>query len=67
MAPDCCENVVEQSMTSAPPNFGEPQEMDEAKSHDPERRRYPRVKAKILQGTQCEGNPIFQVSIFGAR
>ena len=25
MAPDCCENVVEQSMTSARPNFGEPQ------------------------------------------
>jgi hypothetical protein len=24
MAPDCCENVVEQSMTSARPNFGEP-------------------------------------------
>jgi hypothetical protein len=26
MAPDCCENVVEQSMTSARPNFGEPQQ-----------------------------------------
>jgi hypothetical protein len=25
MAPDCCENVVEQSITSARPNFGEPQ------------------------------------------
>jgi hypothetical protein len=24
MAPDCCENIVEQSMTSARPNFGEP-------------------------------------------
>jgi hypothetical protein len=45
-------------------------EMDEAKSHNPdERRRYPRVKAKILQGAQCEGNSIFQASnaIFGAR
>ena len=25
MAPDCCDYVIEQSMTSARPNFGEPQ------------------------------------------
>jgi hypothetical protein len=27
MPPDCCDNVVEQSMTSARPNFGEPQRL----------------------------------------
>lgn len=30
--------------------------MDESKSHDPERRRYPRVKAKIPIEMLCSGN-----------
>jgi c-di-GMP-binding flagellar brake protein YcgR len=31
--------------------------MDESKSHDPERRRYPRVKAKIPIELLCSGKP----------
>jgi c-di-GMP-binding flagellar brake protein YcgR len=36
--------------------------MDESKSYDPERRRYPRVKAKIPVELTCSGKPPMRTS-----